>query len=140
MQGDKVKFSLQFRGREMQFQEEGSKMFQVNSSHIKMSTLQMFPLRCTQQPLQQGCLARLSLCRLASCRVWSYCLHCSKGCCSNVYSLPGISRSACSFMGQLSRCSSMQRFMEDLKDNGTIENQPSMQGRTMYMIIGPQKV
>lgn len=29
MQGDKVKFSLQFRGREMQFQEEGSKMFQV---------------------------------------------------------------------------------------------------------------
>lgn len=58
--GDKVKFSLQFRGREMQFQEEGSKMF--------------------------------------------------------------------------------QRFMEDLKDDGTIENQPSMQGRTMYMIIGPQKV
>ena len=29
VQGDKVKFSLQFRGREMQFQEEGSKMFQV---------------------------------------------------------------------------------------------------------------
>ena len=34
----------------------------------------------------------------------------------------------------------MQRFMEDLKDNGIIENQPAMQGRTMYMIIGPQKV
>ena len=29
VQGDKVKFTLQFRGREMQFQEEGSKMFQV---------------------------------------------------------------------------------------------------------------
>lgn len=58
--GDKVKFSLQFRGREMQFQEEGSKMF--------------------------------------------------------------------------------QRFMEDLKDKGTIENHPSLQGRTMYMIIGPPKI
>lgn len=29
LQGDKVKFTLQFRGREMQFQDEGSKMFQV---------------------------------------------------------------------------------------------------------------
>ncbi|DBA83416.1 hypothetical protein WJX79_004897 [Trebouxia sp. C0005] len=57
--GDKVKFSLQFRGREMQFQEEGSKMF--------------------------------------------------------------------------------QRFMADLKDDALIESQPSMQGRTMYMIMAPQK-
>lgn len=29
VQGDKVKFTLQFRGREMQFQDEGSKMFKV---------------------------------------------------------------------------------------------------------------
>ncbi len=35
VQGDKVKFSLQFRGREMQFQEEGSKMFQVSMSDCK---------------------------------------------------------------------------------------------------------
>lgn len=33
-----------------------------------------------------------------------------------------------------------QRFMEDLKDDGMIENQPSMQGRTMFMIMAPQKV
>ncbi|DBA87826.1 hypothetical protein WJX77_000603 [Trebouxia sp. C0004] len=57
--GDKVKFSLQFRGREMQFQEEGSKMF--------------------------------------------------------------------------------QRFMADLKDDALIESQPCMQGRTMFMIMAPQK-
>lgn len=30
LQGDKVKFTLQFRGREMQFQNEGSKMFEVS--------------------------------------------------------------------------------------------------------------
>ncbi len=35
VQGDKVKFSLQFRGREMQFQEEGSKMFQVSMYHCE---------------------------------------------------------------------------------------------------------
>lgn len=35
VQGDKVKFSLQFRGREMQFQEEGSKMFQVGIQHCQ---------------------------------------------------------------------------------------------------------
>lgn len=52
MQGDKVKFSLQFRGREMQFQEEGSKMFQVHGfyKHIRTSSVLMFSLSCSQQP------------------------------------------------------------------------------------------
>lgn len=57
--GDKVKFSLQFRGREMQFQEEGSKM--------------------------------------------------------------------------------MERFIADLKGSGSIESQPALQGKTMYMVVAPPK-
>ena len=34
LQGDKVKFTLQFRGREMQYKEDGQQMLQVSAVYM----------------------------------------------------------------------------------------------------------
>ena len=33
----------------------------------------------------------------------------------------------------------MQRFIADLKGSGSIESQPALQGKTMYMVVAPPK-
>lgn len=115
----------------MQFQEEGSKMFQVCRQLFKTVNTAAL-LSSTQQPLPS-----LTERQTAPPLLW-----CLASCSHIALRLLGLTLSdavACPCT-VLSRCSVLQRFMEDLKDDGTIENQPSMQGRTMYMIIGPQKV
>lgn len=75
VQGDKVKFSLQFRGREMQFQEEGSKMFQVCIHHCEdLDTSSVMPCISANALREVVCelgsvllLGAIRLCLLSDC-------------------------------------------------------------------------
>lgn len=136
----------------MQFQEEGSKMFEVHGPYKQESAMLMFSQSCSQQPFVH--LDRCATCITLYLTAWHlipFAIWLLVGCdltdrnaakvaVSIVYKFKVLVFAAGSLAAHMTLCPAMQRFMEDLKDNGTIENQPSMQGRTMYMIIGPQKV
>lgn len=121
--GHRVKLTLQFRGREMEFQQIGREMFQVGAVGAACSARSWWR-DVGERVVGKHLPGRRWLCGEEALRA----THARAACACSVFDL------YCYIPPAL-----LQRFVEDCGSDVSIEQAPQMQGRQMTMVLAAAK-